>query len=627
MQFNVIPLSKVFNDIAQTIISGFECSDIESKISNNIDLNASNIILGSHLLSDWSQIPANSIIYNLEQLGSNSIYITDEYISKLSEFQVWDYSQNNIDWLLKNTKTINPILVPIGYSADLKRISNKENQDIDILFYGWINDRRQKIIDSLVALGLKVIVLTSVFGEELDDYISRSKVILNIHYYDKKIFEIIRVSYLLTNNKAVVTELDDETEIDNELREAVVGATYEKLVNACIEVLNNDELRRRKENHGFSIFSKRNESQYLKNAVNAMKAKKLKSNLVSVVVPCYNQSEYLFECVESVFNQTHSNFEIIIIDDGSSDQTKQVAHRLIDIHKDKKITYLYQNNSGVAKARNYGIQTAQGKYILPLDADDKLHAEMIEKTLTVLLENTHISIAYTDYQHFGDVDLVVETQEYNFKTIAYEKCQFTVTALFRKDAWIKCGGYRYNMIWGAEDWDFWINCGNKGYVGKRVPEVLFYYRTRLSAETRIKIANQHSDFLGARLILNNKDLYDVEKVSWAQKKWASALQYLLNEETEKLRSKVYIKHLEPIELVTECQILESLGQDNLVIKIYEDWLELREADLKFAIYFNLAVAYQRIGEFDMARKNYQLTLKDKPDFIQASTNLAAMPIQ
>ena len=93
-------------------------------------------------------------------------------------------------------------------------------------------------------------------------------------------------------------------------------------------------------------------------------------NKVSIIIPAYNCEKYIFECLESVINQTYSNLEIIIIDDGSTDNTSEICQRFEKI--DNRIIYTWQENSGVSKARNKGIDLAKGKYIVFIDADDKV---------------------------------------------------------------------------------------------------------------------------------------------------------------------------------------------------------------------------------------------------------------
>ena len=110
---------------------------------------------------------------------------------------------------------------------------------------------------------------------------------------------------------------------------------------------------------------------------------------VSVVITCYNQGQYLEECINSVTNSDYPNIEIILVDDGSEDTFTQ---KTLDKLDSGKIRIIRQNNQGVCAARNNGIAAASGKYILPLDADDKIAETYISKAVEILAQNPQIGI-------------------------------------------------------------------------------------------------------------------------------------------------------------------------------------------------------------------------------------------
>jgi glycosyltransferase involved in cell wall biosynthesis/predicted O-linked N-acetylglucosamine transferase (SPINDLY family) len=227
--------------------------------------------------------------------------------------------------------------------------------------------------------------------------------------------------------------------------------------------------------------------------------------LVTVVVPCFRQAHYLAEAVASVVAQTYRHWELVIVNDGSPDETNRVARELIALHSDRVIRLVEKANGGLADARNAGIRAAQGELILPLDADDKIHPEMLAKTVGLLQRHPEIAIAYTDYVYFGHQQQRLYTTEYNFQTLCTAYNLFTCCALYRRSAWKAVGGYNPNMIYGYEDWDFWIGCGERGFIGQRIPEVLFYYRTK--AESMVSTAHQHHRTLFARIVLNHPRVY------------------------------------------------------------------------------------------------------------------------
>jgi glycosyltransferase involved in cell wall biosynthesis/tetratricopeptide (TPR) repeat protein/SAM-dependent methyltransferase len=236
--------------------------------------------------------------------------------------------------------------------------------------------------------------------------------------------------------------------------------------------------------------------------------------LVSVIIPCYNYARYLPDAVGSVLAQTHQDFEIIIVDDGSTDDTQQVAEQLVTAHSNHHIRVILQQNSGQpAISRNRGISEARGEYILCLDADDMIAPTMLEECVRVLEANPDISIAYTDQQYFGDGPARrVETLEYDFDRLAQSNFM-GYCSLYRRRAWEDVGGYRTNVK-GYEDWDFWITCGEKRHVGRRIPKPLFQYRQHdggLYAD-----AVKRDQQLKAQIVLNHPKVYDEGTVARAR---------------------------------------------------------------------------------------------------------------
>jgi len=226
---------------------------------------------------------------------------------------------------------------------------------------------------------------------------------------------------------------------------------------------------------------------------------------VSIIIPCYNQAHYLPEAVGSVVNQTLTHWECIIVNDGSGDNTPRIANSLIMQYSEKQIRLINQENKGLAEARNTGIKASKGKYILPLDADDLIHPEMLQKTVSLLKTHPEIAIAYTDVKHFGSANRIVCAGEYDFKRLCFQN-HLNYCSLYRREAWESAGGYNPNMVWGYEDWDFWISCGEKGYYGKRSSEPLFMYRVK-ETSMYTKALEHHSELM-ARIILNHPSLYD-----------------------------------------------------------------------------------------------------------------------
>ncbi len=333
--FNLCYNLPAFRDIAEVTRYGLASLGFPAYLNQSAVMNESNainVIFCSHLIKERSTIPDGSILFNLEQLESDSIYCKPEYFDLLSRHIVWDYSKKNIDWLSKTGVNNSAKLISIGFAPSLERIVKPVTQDIDILFYGAVNERRQAILNKLTQFDLKVIWLKNVYGNELDSYIARSKVVLNIHFYSSKIFEIVRASYLLNNKKAVVSELDDTTEIDDDIRQAVVGVPYDKLVENCLELVENEPLRLQVEKNGYRIFSSRSQAVFMKEAVNDLASHSQKNTEKSaismniqetilrrttpIIVNSFNQYTYLKNIIEKLFESGFEN--IYILDQGST---------------------------------------------------------------------------------------------------------------------------------------------------------------------------------------------------------------------------------------------------------------------------------------------------------------------
>jgi glycosyltransferase involved in cell wall biosynthesis len=227
--------------------------------------------------------------------------------------------------------------------------------------------------------------------------------------------------------------------------------------------------------------------------------------LISVIIPCYNYAHFLPEAVESVLRQTYSHFECIIINDGSSDNTEEISQKYCML--DKRVKYIKQENQGLSSARNTGISIAVGKYILPLDADDRISPDYANKAVAVLEDNPNIGIVYCDALFFGSTTTKFQLKPYSFPEILIVNMIFA-SAFFRKKDWGTCGGYNTNMKLGWEDYDFWLSIIELGREVYKIPDVLFYYRQGHSsmrdvtdknyAQIHAQIAQNHS-----ALYLNN----------------------------------------------------------------------------------------------------------------------------
>lgn len=259
---------------------------------------------------------------------------------------------------------------------------------------------------------------------------------------------------------------------------------------------------------------------------------------ISVIVPCYNQSHFLEEALQSVMDQTDSNWECIIINDGSFDKTEEIA--LVWCAKDSRFRYVKKENGGLSSARNTGIAISQGEYILPLDADDKIHANYLEKIVKAFSENPALELVTSKIQFFGSSNKELKLPNYNYKKLLVQNC-FVCSSAFKKTSWESVGGYDTNMK-SFEDWEFWIRILNEKSQVCIIPELMFRYR-------------KHDKGSLSNSFKTNPDFY-----------------YSLYDYVYEKHKDIYIKHFpNPILAFNENLILKDFNQkikNNILFKFY-----------------------------------------------------------
>jgi hypothetical protein len=266
--------SEVFREVAQALHFGLLALGHDSIMTNRLDLDdRRTIVLGSNLLACYGlEPPKNAILYNLEQVhyeSNDSAWMTPALFDLFRRYPVWDYSQANIERLAA-LQVPRLTHVPIGYVPELTRIV-PGHEDIDVLFYGSLDERREAVLDKLRARGLRVKSLFGVYGANRDAWIARSKIVINIHvsYYKAQIFEIVRVSYLLANRRAVVSERGADPTEEHDLESGIAFAEYDALVDRCVELLGDERARRELGERGYQAFSARSQVAILRRALAA----------------------------------------------------------------------------------------------------------------------------------------------------------------------------------------------------------------------------------------------------------------------------------------------------------------------------------------------------------------------
>lgn len=203
----------------------------------------------------------------------------------------------------------------------------------------------------------------------------------------------------------------------------------------------------------------------------------MKYPIVSIIVPCYKQAHFLAEALQSVIDQTYQDWECIIVNDGSPDDTERIA--LHWCTRDSRFQYLKKENGGLSSARNAGITRSAGEYILPLDADDILHREYLALLVPELQQNPSLAIVscYSNFFIENSSNIIHQQKPVGttYHALLYEN-NMMATSLYHKKYWVEVGGYDENMKHGFEDWEFWIAITKKGREYKFVEKFLFYYR-------------------------------------------------------------------------------------------------------------------------------------------------------
>jgi len=201
---------------------------------------------------------------------------------------------------------------------------------------------------------------------------------------------------------------------------------------------------------------------------------------VSIVIPCYNLGAYLEDALASVSVQTFTDYEVVIVNDGSTDPA---TNRLLDRLGKEGLKVYTTKNRGPAAARNLAIGESQGEYILPLDADDRIAPRFLEQAVAVLDRDREVSVVYGRVEFFGERSGEWQRPEYSPARILLDNL-IVATALFRREDWERVGGFCEEMRSGWEDWDFWLSLLATGGTVERLDEVVFFYRIRCNSRDR-----------------------------------------------------------------------------------------------------------------------------------------------
>jgi glycosyltransferase involved in cell wall biosynthesis len=195
--------------------------------------------------------------------------------------------------------------------------------------------------------------------------------------------------------------------------------------------------------------------------------------LISIILSTHNQDKYISEAIKSILAQTYKDFELIVINDASADNTQKIIDEYHEL--EGEIIQRYKTDDiGLSKTRNFGVNNSMGDYILFMDGDDKIHPEFLKYTWNIA-SKSNIGFVYTDTQHFDGANTYWEQPEYNFHNLL-EQNFICSCSLINRRAFNDVGGFDEKNFGYWEDWEFWIALGAKGWYGKHIPKKLFYYR-------------------------------------------------------------------------------------------------------------------------------------------------------
>lgn len=227
--------------------------------------------------------------------------------------------------------------------------------------------------------------------------------------------------------------------------------------------------------------------------------------LVSIIIPCYNAGALVEEAVASALAQRDADVEVVVVDDGSTDQATLEA--LGRVARLPRVQCIRQDNAGPAAARNRAIRAACGEFVLPLDADDRFAPGYAAAALAAMVATPRVGIVYCRAVKFGAEHGPWRLPEYSPQEMAVDNVIFC-SAMFRRADWQAVGGYNESLRHGMEDYDFWLRLIQLGREVVQLPEDLFLYRVQAqSRTTRFMAERPHVVSTYATIFRDHRDFF------------------------------------------------------------------------------------------------------------------------
>lgn len=229
---------------------------------------------------------------------------------------------------------------------------------------------------------------------------------------------------------------------------------------------------------------------------------------ISVITACYNHGRYISEMIDSVLQQSFTDYEIIIVNDGSTDNSWDIIKEF----ERENIKVINSTHKGTSAARNLAIEQARASIIMNLDADDKISPDLLQKAYNVFESNCNAGIVYSDCEFFGAKNKKYNPGEYDLKSMLRNN-RIISAAFFRKIDWESVGGYSDVFLYGLEDWDLWLGILTLGREVFKIRGSVVYYRTydnlTESRSGRRKVDRLKSKYSKLLICKRHQDLYSL----------------------------------------------------------------------------------------------------------------------
>lgn len=276
----------------------------------------------------------------------------------------------------------------------------------------------------------------------------------------------------------------------------------------------------------------------------------MKNPTVSVIIPCYNYEQYVSRSIKSAAEQSYKDIEIIVINDGSTDDSDA---KIKDLKKKYNFQYYSRENRGIIATRNEGIQKAKGDYLIQLDADDFLDSEFVKKTVEAAQKHK-ADIAYTQVKVFGRTDYISEHPDFNIEFLKHDNF-IHASSLVRKSVFEKRKYDEYLGDKGNEDWDLFLDACMDGAGAVLVDEPLLNYQKHQGMNSRSDLFSNTSKEVLVRHHILSKQNAKHPKEMWYFSSYIKILENIIHEDTEKRELREKIDQLEiRINKITQTKI-------------------------------------------------------------------------